>query len=83
MPVQEIEDFGEWDGVPSDDPDSAMATEGGEAGLPPCLAATLLDCISYVLTATDQDRDTVQRYLTTLSAPNQIFSAIKLVWMLA
>ena len=57
---QKIQDFGEWE-VPSVGSASAMATEeGGAQEL----------SISYVLAATEQDRDAVQSYLSTLGAPN-------------
>ena len=64
MPVRAIQDFGEWEEVSSEIFASAMATEGG-AEEPPLSSnyparfakLSLVDSISFVLAATEQDRE--------------------------
>ena len=62
MSVREIQEFGEWEEVSSQFSASAMAaTEEPLSGNYPARFAnlSLIDSISYVLAATEQDRDAV------------------------
>ena len=79
MPVREIQDFGEWEEVSSEV--SALWRQGAEeppleplSGNYPARFAnlSLINSISYVLAAAEQDREAVQGYLATLGAPNQL-----------
>ena len=51
---------------------------GAEEGTPPAVTSreaqnlSLIDSISYLLLATELDRDVVQSYLATLGTPNQL-----------